>query len=125
MPIVGNIRDTWNSIANMPKMELRRATHFKLTLDWNYEGHGIEEGKFRIDLKRGFNTVAEWTVRPAPHMRQKQEFFGHAGTHGMFFNHGVIQKGDHFHLSYHVGGGMLEHRLHIHHLNFTYWAEGG
>ena len=69
MPIVGNIRDTWNSIANMPRMELRRATHFKLTLDWNYEGHGIEEGKFRIDLKRGFNTVAEWTIRPAPHMR--------------------------------------------------------
>jgi hypothetical protein len=124
MPIVSNIRNTWHPVANMPRMEHRHATHFKLDLDWNYHGHGIEEGKFRIELKRGMQTVAEWTIRPAPHHREKQVFHGHAATHGFFFNPGVMQRGDHFHLAYHVGGGQLEHSIHIHHLHFSYWAEG-
>lgn len=42
----------------------------------------------------------------------------------MFFKHGVMQKGDHFKLTYHVGGGAIKHSLHIHHLKFTYWSEG-
>ena len=60
----------------------------------------------------------------APHHRKTETILGHAGTHGMFFNHGVMQKGDHFHLTFHVGGGPMKHVLHIHRLNFTYWSEG-
>lgn len=72
---------------------------------------------------RGMHKVAEW-IQFAPHQRRKQEFLGHAGSHNMFFGPGVMQKGDHFRLMYHVGGGPMKHVLHIHHFNFTYWSEG-
>lgn len=125
MPIKSNHKNSWHLIADMPRMETRHATNFKIIIDWNDQGHGLEEGKFKVALMRGpMHEVAEWVYHPAPHHRRKMELLGHASTHGMFFRPGVMRKGDHFRLSYHVGGGLFAHSLEIHHFNFTYWSEG-